>query len=768
MASNDSENSGTSSHTWSFRRMGGFDQVLLQSGADLTSLDQLDQKLWGALSCPTTGLEIDNKTLAIIDTDADGRIRAPELIEATRWAGSMLKDPDDLLNGAEQLPLAAINDATAEGKQLLASARQVLVNLNKGDAGAISVDDTSDATKIFAETRFNGDGVIIPSSADDEATQKVIEDIAACLGSKEDRSGKPGIDQATVDQFFQEAEAYANWWRVAEQDAANILPYGEQTPDAAASFAAVKDKIDDYFIRCRLAGFDARAAESLNPSQAEYGELSQRKISSSDEELAAFPLARIEAGKPLPLDDRVNPAWAQAMADFKAKVVTPVLGAKDSLDRAEWAALSARFTAYQAWLEGKAGSLVEPLGRARVREILDGGFKPTIDALIQQDLALEAEASAIASVDKLVRYHRDLYTLARNFVCFHDFYKPGAKAIFQSGTLYLDGRSCDLCLHVQDPAKHAALANLGRTYIAYCECRRAGGAEKMQIAAAITDGDADNLMVGRNGVFYDRKGRDWDATIVNIVEHPISIRQAFWAPYKKVARMIGEQIEKMATAREKAVDASAAAQVAGVAGAAEAPKPAPPAAPPTAPFDIGKFAGIFAAIGLAVGAIGTAIASVVTGFMGLQWWKMPLALAGLVLIISGPSMIIAYLKLRSRNLAPLLDANGWAVNARALINLPFGHTLTGVAKLPPGAQRSLQDPFAEKTSPWKLLLLAVLVLAALLICWRQGYLSRWWAQCTTPQQVVMQPPPPAPAPPSQPAPAKPAEPAPAAPAAPAK
>ena len=52
--------------------------------------------------------------------------------------------------------------------------------------------------------------------------------------------------------------------------------------------------------------------------------------------------------------------------------------------------------------------------------------------------------------------------------------------------------------------------------------------------------------MGRNGIFYDRKGVDWDATIIKIVEHPISVRQAFWMPYKRVGKLIGEQIEKFA------------------------------------------------------------------------------------------------------------------------------------------------------------------------------------------------------------------------------
>jgi hypothetical protein len=306
--------------------------------------------------------------------------------------------------------------------------------------------------------------------------------------------------------------------------------------------------------------------------------------------------------------------------------------------------------------------------------------------------------------------------LANNFVAFRDFYTRQGKATFQIGTLYLDGRSAELCVAVTDATKHAALAGLSRICLVYCDCTRVGdsGGEKLSIAAAFTAGDSDQLMVGRNGVFYDRQGRDWDATITKIVDHPISLRQAFWSPYKRLARMVAEQLQKVAAnkardAEEKlAVAALNASKTAAAPGGAKAAPPSPP------PFDVGKFAGIFAAIGLAVGAIGTALASVVTGLFALKWWQMPLALVGLLLIVSGPAVILAWFKLRSRNLGPILDANGWAINARARINIPFGTSLTQVAQLPANAERSLTDPYAEKQRPWRLYagILALVVLGA--------------------------------------------------------
>src|SRR3974390_24903 len=192
----------SNNHSWKFFRAGGFDQVKLESGADLLALDQLDQKLWVALACPTTGLEFDAKTLSLIETDKDGRIRAPELIAAVKWAGNCLKNPDDLLKSAPELPLEAINDANAEGKQLLASARHILSSLGKKDATAITLEDTADTAKIFAQTKFNGDGIVPVDSAEDEATKAVINEIIACLGPETDRSGKQGINQVKLDLFF--------------------------------------------------------------------------------------------------------------------------------------------------------------------------------------------------------------------------------------------------------------------------------------------------------------------------------------------------------------------------------------------------------------------------------------------------------------------------------------------------------------------------------------------------------------------------------------
>ncbi|PYJ02839.1 MAG: hypothetical protein DME25_14915 [Verrucomicrobia bacterium] len=629
-----------------------------------------------------------------------------------------MKNPDDLLKSSPSLPLSAINDATPEGQQLIASAGHILATLKKS-ADAITLEDTTKVTEKLGETTFNGDGIIVEDSAPDDNLKVAIRDIIACLGPETDRSGRPGISQAKLDQFFVEAQLYSDWWKKTVSDPA-VLPLGEGTAAAAAAVKAIKAKADDYLARCRLAEFDPRALTALNREEKEYLAFAGKELTLASAEIAALPLARIEPGRPLPLKQGANPAWTGALASLHADAVKPLLGDKPSLTEADWTALLAKLAPYWVWEAAKAGALVERLGLKRVRELLGGDAKARLAALIAQDKKLEPEFAAIAAVERIVRYHRDLFKLCNNFVSFHDFYSRKEKAIFQAGTLYLDQRSCDLCLTVADAAKHAIMAGLSGTYLTYCDCQRKGSGEKMQIVAAFTDGDSDNLMVGRNGIFYDRSGRDWDATITRIVDNPISIRQAFWAPYKKAARMIHEQIAKRAASADTAAVGRLSQAVAKVEAKATAPPPATPPAPEPAKAKVDP--GLIAALSVGAAGVGGMIGGIVSGFLNLKG-LMPLGVLAILLIISGPSMLLAWLKLRKRNLGPILDANGWAVNAKAKINVPFGASLTRIAALPAGSQRDLVDPFAERRRPWGLYV-ALVLLVALAVGWWLGKLDR--------------------------------------------
>lgn len=705
-------------HRWSFSTIGGVKRVNLNSADDLLQLDQLDPKLWTALSCPVQGLEIEAATLELIDSDKDGQLRVPEILAAVRWVLSILRDPADLMKQEDRLPLSAIDPEKENGARLLASARIIRTNLGPDPEDRLGVNETSDTARIFANTRLNGDGIITQESTDDAGLQSLIGQIIAFSGSQTDRSGVPGIGLAELQHFYDAVNTQLAWVRKGETEATLLFPYGENTAKCWAVVEDIRAKIDDYFLRCRLADYDEATTAALNLQTERVAAISGSDLLSRLDEIAAYPLARIAPGKPLALTAEVNPVWAKTLSNFRALLLPKAI----HLSLEQWEQIKTSVAPYGQWQAEKPALAIAALESTALAKLENGPERSALEVLIQADLALATEAAAILEVDQLVRYYRDLFKLLQNFVTFYDFYAPDRQAIFQNGTLYIDQRSTTLCLKVLDMTKHNAMVGLSGIYILYCKCTRKTSKEEMVIAAALTNGDIDNLTVGRNALFYDRQGRDWDATVLRIVDNPISIRQAFWAPYRKVSRFIETQMNKFAAAQDSKSEAALTKGVSDTASQVEqaAAQPAPVAA---TPFDIGKFVGIFAAISLALGAIGTALASVLGGFMGLIWWKMPIAIAGVMLLISGPSMLLAWLKLRKRNLAPLLDANGWAINAKATVNIAFGRLLTQLAVLPLGSQVNFQDPFAAKRKPYiSWLFLLGLLVGSLLYALLKGWI----------------------------------------------
>lgn len=726
-------------HRWRFFRAGGFDQVRIETVEDLKALDQLDLKLWASLACPVKGLEFDERTLTYIDADGDGRIRVPEMLAAVRWTLAHLAEPGVLFRGRE-LPVSAIDATGEQGAQLIRSAQHILSNLGRPQAAALTVDDTADLAKIFPPDQPNGDGLVPATLTQDEAVKAAIQDVIDTLGAETDRSGEPAISQEKIEQFFTEAEALHAWHERLKADPSALMPLGENSEAAVEAYRVVAAKIDDFFIRTQFAAYDQRAQLLMNGSEADLSSLSAQALHAANEDALRMPLAQVMAERRLPLRHGVNPAWLLAVSAFREQVVRPLLGERDELAFAEWQDIQAKLQGHLAWLAEKPVVAIGTLPLERIEALLANDAKSILLALVERDKAVASESDSILDVDKLIRFQRYLVPLLNNFVALRDFYSGERKAVFQSGTLYLDGRSFDLCVQVNDAARHATLATFSRTYLAYCECTRKGSTEKLSIVAAVTAGSAGSLMVGRNGVFYDRKGQDWDATITKIVDNPISIREAFWSPYRRIGKMVSEQMQKMAASGDKSVNDKMAADIAKAPTAVPAAPGAAPAAPP-APFDIGKSVGIFAAIGLALGAIGTALASVLSSFAGLKAWQMPLAILGVLLLISGPAMILAWFKLRSRNLGPILDANGWAVNTQAKINIPFGTALSQLATLPKGAERSLSDPYSSRRQRVFWFVTIILVLLACVWGCRNGWFTVPAAEPKAPAAAKVAPPP---------------------------
>ena len=702
-------------YKWTFDNIGGTTRVKITSGADIAHLGELDPKMWTVLTCPVTGVEFDAESLAYMDSDSDGKIRVNDVVATAEWITSLLKNHDLLLAGADSIDINEICQENEAGKKLCSSARQILENLGK-EGTVISLSDTADFAAVFAKTKFNGDGIITEASSDDADEKAAILAAVNATGGSPDRSGVQGVNAQQIESFYAALSDYTAWLAAEVQ-----APYGDKTDAVIAAYKSLDVKVKDFFVRSKLASFSPESTGALDVQTSRIEAISAEDLSSKSDEIASYPIVRITGKTEIDLSAPVNPAWA---AQF-ATVVSTICPEKKVLTEGEWIEIGSSFAAYEAWKNAKAGACVESLGAEAVKEFIAKDKKAALLELVAEDSSRAGEAENMDMVDKFLHVYRDLYRLLRNFVTLHDFYDKdkNVKAIFQAGTLLIDQRECRFCMNVADMGKHGAEAPASGMFLIYCDCTTKLKPGKITIVAAVTVGEIGDLVVGKNAVYYDNDGVEWDAVITKIVDNPISIAQAFWSPYRRMATAVENLINKSAADKDAKLMTEATAKINAAPvnvppADGAAPKPAE-----AAPFDIGKFAGIFAALGMAVGMIGSALASLAKGVFALEWWQVIIAFIGVLLVISGPAMIMAWLKLRRRNIAPLLNANGWAINAASKISIPFGETLTEQAKYP---KLKLKDPYARKgIAPWKAWMISICLLVVVVAGLYLGNVFAW-------------------------------------------
>ncbi len=694
-----------SSSTWTFARIGGVDQVVLKKGDDIANLASLDQKLWAALSMPASQPAI-RETLEYLDADKDGKIRVPDILRCIDELKRKFKSLDCLLDANDKLATGQVAD---EGTKATIAEVLIINDPKAGSEGSIDLAALEKAISSFSALLFNGDGVVVPASAKDKALKEFIEFLIGAGYKADDASGNPGVNTAVLEKFLADMDAYKGW----SADAASfnaMFADRARGEKAAGLFACIKEPISDYFRRCRVYAM-SKSPGAIAALEGLMSTVLSKNLPADAPELGQLPLALPDSDGVLHLDGALHPSYSKAVVEF-FEIIETLKG--KTLTQSQWEEIAASMDLYSAWLSRKPSSDVCALGEKMSAGAVDLGQSDAVKILIEKDLAKAQDAQALKDLKTLLMVKRDFLLILNNFVNFDNFYLR-KKGIFQAGKLFLDARELEFCMEVKNPSAHGTMAGMAFMYLVYCDLTQKDG-KKKSIVAGLTAGDADNIYVGRNGIFYDADGESWNAVITKVVVQPISIREAFFSPYKLLIRTVEELAMKRAAAAE-------AASMDKMKGAAQATVNGPkPDAKPEQVLPKKMDVGTVAAIGVALGSVGAMVTGILGIFFGMGAW-MPVGIAAIFLLISGPSMILAYMKLRRRNIGPLLNAEGWAVNSRLKVNVPFGGSLSHLAALPAGANRQLTDPFAEKKKPWGLYIAIILLIGALVAAYFLGWLG---------------------------------------------
>ena len=420
----------------------------------------------------------------------------------------------------------------------------------------------------------------------------------------------------------------------SEADGKKLADVLARQADLAASAPSAADKQ-------ALADWEAKGK---TPEVAVFGEATaagEAALAAVESVIDAFfappedmPLVTEAPDVTLPLRDHLNPKHLEAIMAFADACVKPVLGdGVTSIDRIGWKKVKAAFAPYRAWVAAK----------------------PVMNAGKLGDLVDE---------ERVLRYKLHLLEFLENFVSMRRLYAADESATFQMGTLRIDGKEMSLCFHVASEAAHSALSGKSNCCVLYLKLTRPSEKAERSVCAVVTAGAVAQLYVGRNGVFFDRDGKDWDAVVTKVVENQVSLAEAFWAPWRKLGEGVASTVKKFLGAKQSAaqatVDASAQSTEAG--GAA--------------------MASSVAAIGIGIGMVTAAAASLMAVVSGMNAKEVAISIVALVLVVSLPSMILTWFKLRKRDLGAILNAGGWAVNRPMYFSMKRARAFTKCAPNP--------------------------------------------------------------------------------------
>ncbi|MFH1724822.1 MAG: hypothetical protein ABII00_09395 [Elusimicrobiota bacterium] len=638
-----------------FRRYGRTRHLVIESVADLRSVLKLNEAHWVATGAPVEAIYCDKTFLRLVDADGDGRLLCGDIRQAIEWTLACLREEAGVVAGSRTLSLAHIDGGSEEGRRARDAAARLLSRMGRDGDKEIALEQVRGIKAGMEKFPVSEEGVVLEEAAETPELKAFLADVLATVGGAAHPGGKQGVGEEQLAKFLDEAKAYLGWQErgtLADGDKrSGIMPLGPDTAPAYALLRTLGEKVDQYFAQCRFLVLDGGVDGHFGARPGELEKLDLADRSVLEDLLKKAPLSRPRPERILAFAEPLNPHFEPDLLQLRKRAIEPALGrAVEELSEGDWRAVRAFFAEHGTWEEKKAGAVVEPLGLEKLRAYLGGKQAEGVRKLIARGRAMAAAMDDVRLIEKLILYQAHLLSLANNFVSFPDLYVNDRRALFEAGTLVMDGRRFCLAVRVRERAGHVKVAEASQMFVMYVEvdAKQDGGA--YEVAIPVTSGGRGNLCVGKRGLFWDLQGRERDARVVHIIENPIGFGEAIVAPFGRLGRTLMGKIESITGGAEKKLDSL----ISGGASPAVA----------------------IGGIMMGTAALGSAAAFITKTLAGVALYKVLAGTAGAVFAVVLPAIAAAFFKLRRRDLAAILEASGWAINARMRMTYAQGRFFT--------------------------------------------------------------------------------------------
>ena len=654
-----------------FERFGSAYHLKIENAQDLEAVLELDEAHWVATTAPAATLNCDSVLLSLIDTDNDGRLRADEIKEAIRYLFENLSDRSGIVPGNNGLNLGEINIQSEVGKRIHSSASKILRRMETPEA-FVTLEQVRHVKTEVLEGGLDEAGIVLPEAAKDKSIRQLIEDILGTVGGKPHPRGGQGVDETTLEMFLQQCRQYQDWLKQAtplgKPDVSEILPLGPATYEAYELFSLLENKITQFYLLCSIQRINpellVRAISAKDGSLA----INVLDLSQAQSYLADAPLAAPNDESILDLAGNVNPYYSRQLKRFVELAVQPLTG-RDirKLDQATWQIIRERFLPHRDWRARKPEVAVDALAHDRMALYVDDlHFSEEVKDLIEMSHRTAFVLDNIREVERLILYRANILPLVNSFVSFPYLYNPNQRALFEMGTLVMDGRHFSMAVKVLDREHHTESSTSSNIFVMYLEVLGHDREKLYEVAVPVTSGNRGNIRLNKWGIFNDVNGLEWHARVVQIIENPISVFEAMIHPFVRLMQSFMQRLEQVSAKAEEKIsgrDASADGKKKSDDGKKQKK-------------DSGTSGSLLAGGGVAIAALGSSVAFVAQTFARLNPKIILGTILVLVLILIVPVAIATYYKLSKRDLSAILEGSGWGVNARMKLTRKQSRTFT--------------------------------------------------------------------------------------------
>lgn len=646
------------------RKIAGSQQLVVENATGLSTVLSLDPALWAVMGMPTDAVIFDDDFMNFIDSDHNKRIRPAELKAAIAWLLDTLRDYSGIDQHSDVLHLSALNPNSTDARDIASAITLMLNNLGKGGETQISLTDIQNRNSMLLDSMCNGDGVIPfeqftePALADYVSAVKQFFDPSAV---SMDATGHAGINRSMLEQFQPVLVHYMTWQQEGLRP--DVTPFGPQSAKLYASYHAISSKLDDFFRFCGLMG--ASGTGAFASAQASLNVFDRNAMNSF---LENAPISSPVSECILKTSQWINPLWESTLKDLmKIGFEVGLLAEPDTMSLNDWASIRKICSAYEQWLNRKPTSVFDGMTPDALERFQHNSCYESILKMIDEDLRAQREISAYDSLRKLVLYQKYMLDFVNNFVSLEKLFDPEVPSLIQPGKLILDSRHFSLVSKVPNLQQHKKIIERSDICVVYADLT-SGQIEKqskMTIAAAITGGTMRNLFIGKSGVFIDNRGAEWDARIIDMIQQPVSLKEALQSPFYRFGEFVGRQVDRFLSSRSKEVESSLSADKVMQTQQKTDPKN-PPVNTPMMLMGGG--------VGLA--AIGSSFAFLVNSLKNTPLLSVLGVLFGIIFVLSAPMLLVAIIKLSSRSVSDFLSASGWAINPNMRLSHAMGLIFT--------------------------------------------------------------------------------------------